>query len=220
VTDPRARIEAAAPSRLAPDRVEEAVAALCDAFHDYPVMTYIVGEAGAEYDRRLRELIHVFVSARVLRGEPILAIEDSGRPVAIATLTPPGERPVPPAFPSLREVMWDTLGAAARARYETLVAVWERHAFPSLHYHLNMLGVRRSHAGRGLGGRLLNEVHALSAADPQSSGVSLSTEDPKNVALYRHCGYEVVAHEQVTDELETWQFFRPDDDVAAGAHRG
>lgn len=215
MSESRADAGAAKPIRLPPERIEETVATLCDAFHDYPVMTYVVGEAGADYDRRLRQLIHLFVSARVLRGDPILGIEDGGRAVAIATITPPGEHPVPPEFPALRESLWEILGPAARGRYEGLVQVWERHAFPPRHYHLNMLGVRRSHAGRGWGGRLLREVHALSAADPQSSGVSLSTEDPKNVPLYRHCGYEIVAHERVTDELETWQFFRPDD--AAGS---
>ena len=88
----------------------------------------------------------------------------------------------------LREAMWEIIGAAARARYEVLGDVWERQTFPGLHYYLYMLGVRRSHAGRGLGGRLLKEVHAMSLGDPLSLGVGLSTEDPTNVALYRHCG--------------------------------
>ena len=76
-----------------------------------------------------------------------------------------------------------------------------------------MLGVRRSHAGRGLGRTLLDRVHEMSRLDPSSAGVSLSTEDPRNVPLYEHCGYEVRHHERVTDELATWIFFRPDDVV-------
>lgn len=192
-------------------RIAETVDALCDAFHDYPVMTYVVGDAGADYDRHLRELIHVFVSRRVLHHDPILAVEDQGRAVGIATLTRPGERPEPDGLQALRDSMWGVLGPGARARHSALVEVWERYTHPGLHYHLNMLGVRRTHAGRGVGSMLLREVHALSLADPTSSGVSLSTEDPKNVPLYEHCGYRVVAHDRVTEELETWQFFRPDD---------
>jgi GNAT superfamily N-acetyltransferase len=209
MTEPR--IDLAAPILVPPERAGEAVAALCDAFHDYPVMTYIVGKAGADYDRHLHTLIHFFVSNRVLRDEPILGIEDGGRLVAIATLTPPGERPIPEAIPAMREALWELLGPDAKARHAVLFEIWQRYTHPGLHYHLNMLGVRRSHAGRGLGGRLLKEIHAKSSADGESSGVTLSTEDPKNVALYQHCGYEVVAHAAVTDELETWQFFRPDD---------
>ena len=209
MTEPTADL--ATPILVPPERAGEAVAALCDAFHDYPVMTYIVGDAGPDYDRRLHTLIHFFVSNRVLRDEPILGIEDGGRLVAIATLTPPGERAAPEPIHALREGLWEALGAEAKARHEVLYEVWMRYTHPGLHYHLNMLGVRRSHAGRGLGGRLLKEVHAKSLADAESSGVTLSTEDPKNVPLYKHCGYEVVTHNRVTDALETWQFFRPND---------
>jgi hypothetical protein len=48
----------------------------------------------------------------------------------------------------------------------------------------------------------------MSERDAVSAGVSLTTEDPKNVALYQHFGYEVVAHDLVAGKLETWLFFR------------
>jgi ribosomal protein S18 acetylase RimI-like enzyme len=211
VPDSRSRIEVAAPILLPPERIDETVDALCDAFHDYPVMTYVVGNAGAEYDRFLRELVRVFVMSRILREDPVLGIEEGGRLVAIATTTSPGDRPVPSEIDAIRDAMWKILGAAAKTRQETLVEVWQRLEQPGHHVHLNMLGVRRSRAGRGLGGRLLNAVHAMSRTDPRSSGVTLSTEDPKNVALYRHFGYEIIGYDRVTDDLETWQFFRPNE---------
>ena len=197
--------------RVSNDRVPELVAALCDAFHDYQVMRFVVGEAGEEYDDRLHTLISMFVAARVLLEDPMFAIEDANRIVAVATTTPPGERKTHPDFPARREATWKVLGEAAKARYETLVAIWETFSVPGLHVHLNMLGVRRSHAGRGLGRRLLEEVQSLSYRNPESTGVALGTEDPKNVPLYEHCGYKVVGHARVTDDLETWYFFRPDD---------
>lgn len=192
-------------------RSEEAVATLADAFHDYSVMRHIVGEAGDDYDRRLHLLIGHFVAGRVLRGNPVLAIEDGGRAVGVATLTPPGEQKEPAAFPALRDALWYDLGGAARTRFEGLVAIWERLAVPGPQYHLNMLGVRRSHAGRGVGRRLLEAVHEISKGDAASAGVSLSTEEAKNVALYQHFGYEIKGHERITDEMETWIFFRSDD---------
>jgi hypothetical protein len=48
----------------------------------------------------------------------------------------------------------------------------------------------------------------MSAADPASAGVTLNTEDPRNVALYQHLGYEIIGHAAVAAELETWGFFR------------
>jgi hypothetical protein len=62
---------------------------------------------------------------------------------------------------------------------------------------------------RGHARALLEAVHALAAADPQSAGVSLSTELAKNVALYQHFGYAVVGHARVSPEMETWSLFRP-----------
>jgi len=187
------------------------VAVLADAFHAYPVMRHIIGEAGKDYDRRLQLLMGFFVAGRVLRGHPVLAIEDGGRAVAAATITPPGEQPEPSDLPARREEPWQELGAAARARFEKLVLIWERLAVPGPQYHLNMLGVRRSHAGQGLGRLLLDAVRDMSRRDASSAGVSLSTEDPKNVPLYQHCGYEITSHERVSSDLETWILFRADD---------
>jgi len=200
--------------RLPGERAPEVVAAFCDAFHDYPVMRYVVGDAGAEYDARLNELIGLFVAARVILQHPMLGIEDAGRIVAVATLTPPGELRANPEVMARREAMWKILGDAAKARYESLVAVWETFSVPGVQWHLNMLGTRRSHAGRGLGRRLLDEVHAISRAHPESTGVTLSTEDLKNVALYQHVGYDVVGHARVTEDLETWFFHRPNASTA------
>jgi GNAT superfamily N-acetyltransferase len=193
------------------DRAPEVVAVLCEAFHDYPVMRYFLGDLGPLYDAYLSRMVGIFVSARVAYDDPIVAIEDGGRAVAIATITPPGERAPAPETQAAREALWAELDPDANARSERLVAIWQRTALPAPQYHVNMLGVLRSHAGRGLGGRLLREVHELSRRDPTSTGVSLTTEDLKNVALYQHCGYEIVAHDRVTDDLETWGFFRKDE---------
>jgi len=200
------------PRQVPAGRAHEVVEALFDAFHDYPVMRYAVGDAGADYDRRLRMLIGVFVARRIDHGHPILAIEEGGQVVGVATLTPPGD-PGPPSteFDARRDALWLELGQDAKERMERLVETWKRLIVPGPQYHLNMLGVRRTHAGQGVGRLLLDEVHRLSREHPESTGVSLSTEDPKNVLLYEHCGYEVRFHERVSPALETWILFRPDD---------
>jgi len=198
------------PTPLTAERAGEAVEALADAFHDYPVMRYVIGTAGADYDRRLHLLIGVFVARRVGAGHPVLAVEEGRQVNGVATLTPPGDPPPPqPEFEARREALWRELGEPAKERMERLVAVWERLAIPGPQFHLNMLGVRHSRAGQGIGRILLDEVHRISNDHPDSTGVSLSTEDPKNVLLYQHCGYELRHHERVSEDLETWILFRP-----------
>jgi len=53
-------------------------------------------------------------------------------------------------------------------------------------------------------------VHRMSQADADSAGVTLTTEDENNIALYEHFGYHVVGHDVVVPGLETWGFFRRD----------
>ncbi len=187
----------------------EAVRVLCDAFADYPVMRYVLADAGPSYAEALPILVYMFVMARVLRSEPILGIGERGALTGVALVSRPDGGPSPAEFETLREAVWGELGAAARARYEAFSAA--KPATVSVpHLHLNVLGVRRGAQGRGRGRRLLERVQSLSRDDPASQGITLTTEDPVNVALYQHCGFEVVGHAHVAPELETWGMFRKD----------
>lgn len=193
---------------LPPARADEIVSLFCEAFRNYPVMRHVLGPDG--YDERLPVLIGLFVAARALRGEPMFGIEDAeGRLVGAATTSRPGDAPPPEPFVALRESVWARLGAAPRQRYEAYGAVADRFRVAEPHLHLNMIGVRPSHAGRGLSRPLLDAVHALVDRDPVATGVTLSTESGPNVAYYRHVGYRVLGHAPVGDDLETWGFFRP-----------
>lgn len=195
---------------LPADRAEEAVAVLCDSFYDYPVMRHVIGAAGDEYDQRLQTLIGFFVAARYSRGEPVLAVSDAGKAVAVAILTSPVQRAAPPRLAEHREAVWEELGAAARRRYEAMGESWQEFAVAEPHYHLTMIGVHRSYAGRGLGRLLLDAVHEMSRRDPRSTGVSLTTEVAGNVELYLHFGYDLAGHVKAADAPDTWVFFRRD----------
>lgn len=188
----------------------QAVTVLCDAFYDYPVMRYVLGPSENGYDHRLRVLVDFFVSARGFRDEPVLGVHDeAGALAAVAIVSLPGERPAPEALAVRREEVWREIGAAEQQRYEAFGNACGQFALEAAHHHLNMLGVRRAYAGRGFARELLEAVHALAQADPQSAGVTLSTESPQNVTLYQHFGYRILGHARVSAELETWAFFRP-----------
>ena len=196
---------------LAPDRLSEAVDVLSDAFHDYPVMRYVIGAAGDAYTSRLRTMLTFFTSARFIRDELVTgAVTTEDVVVGVANSTLPGTQRSPAILGTQREAVWRELGADALARYEAHGSATAPFAVDRPNYHLAMLGVRRSHAGTGVARRLLDALHDTSRRDPRSAGVTLTTEDPRNVALYQHFGYQVVGHTRVTDTLESWGFFRPD----------
>lgn len=182
---------------------------LCAAFRDYPVMRFILGE-DVSYDERLAILVGLFVSARILRGEPMLGIADpTGGLAAAAILSLPGEQPPPPALVARREAVFAALGEDARRRYEAFGAAAGRFPVAAPHHHLNMIGVRPAAQGRGHGRHLLEAAHALAAADAASTGVSLTTEVAANVELYRHFGYAVLGETRVAPGLITWSCYRP-----------
>ena len=196
---------------LAPDRLGEAVDVLSEAFHDYPVMRYVIGAAGDAYASRLRAMLTFFTSARFIQDELVTgAVTTDDVVVGVANSTLPGTQRSPAILGTEREAVWRELGADALARHEAYGSATAPFAVDRPNYHLAMLGVRRSHAGTGVARRLLDALHDTSRRDPRSAGVTLTTEDPSNVALYQHFGYEVVGHTRVTDTLESWGFFRPD----------
>ena len=197
------------PVRLTPDAVEEIVDVFTDAFFDYPVMRFVLGDSAPDYKRRLDLLNRLFVMGRALRDEPLIGIVHEDGLIAAATMSYPEKQGnIPSAFADLRELVWSELGAEPRSRHERCVAAWEPLAIDTPHLHLNMIGVRRSMHGTRLGRRLLDEVQEISRQTPGSHGVSLTTELSRNVELYQHMGYEVTGHVQVTPEMGTWALFR------------
>lgn len=197
-------------SVLGPSDVPEVVSVLGEAFHDYPVMRYVLGEE-PEYENRLGALVRFFVMARVLREEIMLGISGGRELVAAALVSRPDGRPTPRQLADLREETWTILGSEARARYETFGEAAGRFTVESDHLHLNMIGVRGSRQGLGLGRRLLEHLHARSTADATSTGVSLTTEVETNVSLYRHFGYRPLGSARVGTAFTTWAMFRPDE---------
>jgi len=201
------------PVRLSADRFEDVVTAFSDAFRDYAVMRYVIGEAGDEYDERLRSLVGYFTASRFLRGYPVLGIESNdGRILAAANINPPHGVAAPPELTKTYEALAAGLGDAAIARYQAFMAAAEPLEPDEPHYYLGMLGVVRDAQGRGYARRLLEAVHAMSRAAPESRGVSLTTETPKNLSFYEHFGYRILGRGETPDGgLVTWTLYRTDE---------
>jgi GNAT superfamily N-acetyltransferase len=195
---------------LGKKHVPEVTRVLCEAFHDYPVMRYVLGEHHDDYGQRLSTLVHFFVMARVLRDEDLLGTLAGADLAATALVSYPGRRESPDELAVLRDNVWDELGSETWSRYAAFGAACAPFEVPNPHIHLNMIGVSRAAQGSGLGRVLIDHVHGMSLRDPLSEGVTLTTEDPSNVPLYEHFGYRVVGHAHLPPGLETWGFFRPD----------
>jgi ribosomal protein S18 acetylase RimI-like enzyme len=153
--------------RLGTARVDEVVDVLCDAFRDYPVMQFVIGPGQDDYDDRLRRLVGFFVRRRLGGGAPLLGVSRDGGLVAAAALTVPAESPPSADLVEMRVALWRALGDDARERYDRYGRAAGQFESDAPHHHLNMIGVRRAHAGRGCARTLLDAVAQLGRDRPR-----------------------------------------------------
>lgn len=106
------------------------------------------------------------------------------------------------------ELDWPLLGVERWERYPALA---DRHRPAAPNYGVGVIGVHPDYQGQGIGGRLLDAVHARSLAHPTSTGVYLDTENPASKRFYERCGYRTIAHERLDGAVDIWCLFRPND---------
>jgi GNAT superfamily N-acetyltransferase len=193
--------------QIGPAEAAEVVDVLWESFYDYPVMRFVLGDAG-HYDGRIARMISLFVTARALLNDAMLGIRHHGELIAVATTSDPANG-AHPDFAGLRDTVWRELGADAKARYDLCVNAWDSMATATPQLHVNMIGVRRAHQRGGLARALLNEVHNLARTGGRWEGVSLTTENPRNVPFYEGQGYQVIGECDVAPGLRAWSFWRP-----------
>ena len=189
--------------------VPEVVDVIHESFFDYPVMRFVLGERD-DYGDAVRALVHFFVMARVFRNETLIGVPGDEGLIGAALISRPGGADPDAAFYRLRDEVWAKLGREARDRYTAFGEACAPFQPVEPHLHLNMIGVRRGWQGKGVSRLLIEQVHERSRVDPASAGVSLTTENPKNVSLYRHYGYDLVGEAVVGPGLTTWGFYRTD----------
>ncbi len=187
---------------------EHVIDVLAAAFHDYPVMRFALADAGDEYGARLRELIGFYCDARLTRGWPVLGIRQGEDLVAAALVSEPRDLLAPPELTRKHRRVATIIGPEAFERMARYERQSTGHEPDEPHYFLGMIGVAPGHQGSGYGRILLEHIQAMSEADPVSTGVTLSTEDPSNVPYYERVGYHVTAEAHV-GEIHTWSMFRP-----------
>lgn len=189
--------------------VPNIVSVLCDSFANYPVMRYVL-ISETNYEHRLKILINFFVMARIFREEAIIGIGDRSNLAGVALTANPSNSPDIAEFNDLREKVWFELGSESRARYQKFGDTCTQFKVDEPHIHLSMIGVKTEAQGKGFAGKLMKQVHLLSVSEPNSNGVTLTTEDPEKVSFYQYMGYKVIGEAMVAPKLKTWGFFRPD----------
>jgi len=192
--------------KLTRQNKSEVVSVLSAAFHDYPVMRFVLKSTGENYEKDLNALVGFFCEVRLTRNWPVLGIRnEDGTLVAAALVNDVVLNPL--ALPEQPlQLLKETIGDEA---YERLVAYENQSSIGEpkiLHHFLGMIGVHPHYQKKGYAGALMDYVKEMASKNPESNGVCLSTEIPWNVHFYEHYGYRVISEADV-GELHSWCMF-------------
>ena len=195
-------------TRLSSAYRDEAVVVLCESFYDYPVMRFVLADAGRQYAERLSALVAYFCSRRLVGNGWVLGAMVGQELAGVSVCDEPGGESVDGEE---EQRQWALalerdIGEEAVARLSEYDEAGES-LLPEGDYHfLGMLGVVSRYQGLGLGKKLVEATQALVADFPASSGICLDTESPGNVPFYESLGFEVVGEADVAD-FHTWCMF-------------
>ena len=183
--------------RLNYDDKPAAVEILATAFYDYPVMRYILRDAGATYDDDIRSLVGFYLETRYTRDFPILGLREGGVLQAVAGINAPENVPWPPVLNYKYVQLGEAVGKAAMDRMEAFESECDASEPDEPHYFLGIIGVKPEAQGKGYAKAIIEQLKEMSRQHPTSQGVCLTTESDANIAIYEHLGFRLIDETRV-----------------------
>ena len=189
-------------TRAAPAALERISATLARAFHEDPVLGWVVPDP-----ERRRACLPPFFA---VQAEAYLALDEThlaGEGEAVALWAPPGTAAVDgDGADAYVERLAAILGPDAERGGQVEEAIAEHHPEEPCWY-LQWLAVLPEHRGAGLGGRLLRTV--LDRCDATATPAYLEATSEHNRSLYARHGFEVTAEARLPDGGPTlWPMWR------------
>lgn len=195
---------------LTPDRVAEAVA-VGEAFREEPITARFFRWPRDAMPRGWALGVELLLEGCLAAGSPVLAALADGRVVGLAVVSVP-DRGMSIAqalrrLPRVLRMAFAQLRSLRPRALPLLVALRPPSDLARPHYTLEMLGVLPEVQGRGVGGRLLDGVHARTDADPGARGTYLYTAKESTRAFYERRGYREVRVDR-RPGVTIWHMFR------------
>jgi ribosomal protein S18 acetylase RimI-like enzyme len=181
--------------------VERMSTTMAEAFHDDPVVAWIVRDPGSR-PARLRSVFASEVRSYLRLGETFRDEHHHGA----ALWAPPGERAVTEAQAEeqiglLAEILQEDLDRALMVS-----EIMEQHHPDVPCYYLQWLGVSPGHQGRGIGSHLLRTV--LRRCDATATPAYLEATSTGNRRLYERHGFRTVSELTIPGGPPMWPMWR------------
>ncbi len=180
---------------------------LARAFEDYPVMVRAFAAASGERREWVGRIGYEIVTTRQEMGLPCLVATLNDLPIGVALLSL-STHETPPEMRARFQKVLEAAGAEATDFFRRFIEAVDSVEVPREHLWIAILAVDPEHQGKGIGRALIERSVEIARSMPGCAGVGLDTEDPKNVAIYRACGFEVYGQKEV-DGMPVFVMWRP-----------
>ncbi|HVO91569.1 MAG TPA: GNAT family N-acetyltransferase [Terriglobales bacterium] len=187
--------------KYSPDRLEECVALLADAFVTNPLHLSAFGSGRLDQNRRFFRigLSHMFF------GEAFVAVVDGAVAGYVHFNPAPYCLPAPEELPNAVATLLQPLGEAI-PQVIRWFGRWCHLDPDEPHVHLGPIGVAPSLQRRGIGASLMQRY--VDHLEQEKIPGYLETDRAENVEFYRKFGF-VVCHEETLIGTPTWYMWRP-----------
>lgn len=180
---------------------------LARSFANYPVMVRAFSTASGERRKWVRRIGYEIVTTRQEMGLPSLTARLDGSPVGVALLSP-STHETPPEMRARFHRVLEEAGQESIDFFRRFIEAVDSVELPREHLWIAILAVDPEHQGKGIGRALIEQSAAIALEMPGCVGIGLDTEDPKNVAIYQACGFEVHG-QRVVDDMPVYVMWRP-----------
>jgi GNAT superfamily N-acetyltransferase len=187
--------------------VTSAAACLAAAFADDPQMAFFFSGDPAQRQELVTEFFSILMAARLALGMPVLLLKSEGR-ILGAAMGYDTQRLEWPLAHQRRWALLQQRQASMASRFERADAISEEYKPQEPHFYLGVLGVHPSMQGKGAGGALIKAYCDLADRDPVSAGTFLETAQRKNLAFYKHCGFQLLGQGELAPGKPFWCLFR------------
>lgn len=178
--------------------VEPYARAIARAFVGYPVMNRTFCDSPGPQEEWIFEMVKRSAMARQAAGKKIPLAKIGDRVVAGANLHLPGTE-IPGADQDWFTEFLQTAGPTAAQFFPRFIEKVETIKLLQPSAYLIMIGVDPEFQGMKVGRNLIDYCFDLAREIPDCKGMGLDTQDPKNVEIYRRCGFEVVDETSLDD---------------------
>jgi GNAT superfamily N-acetyltransferase len=180
---------------------ESVVDVLATAFHDYPVMGYMLGRECRADDEQLRSLMRFYADKRLVINSPVLGVRVHGEIAAVCLVSVPDSGETPETEILLSRLKGE-IGDAAYYRMTRFENASDAMVPDEPYHFIGMLAVSPAHQKKGYGKLLIERVKEISRS-AESAGICLTTETQQNLPFYERMGFFVTEDADI-DDIHSW----------------